>query len=249
MKNKILVGTHHKTGCAWIGNIFQKIAKELKLDFQKNSIAKNNQNWNIFFDGHSHFDFRYLETLNYKGFHIIRDPRDIIISGSFYHCKSDEKWLHIKRKEFGGLTYQEKINSYSNFDDKMLFEMDNCAFQTIEDIKSWNYYNSNFIEVKYENLILDNKLYLFHKIYDFLRFDGSTIPKCLQISYDNSLFSGNIKKGIHVRSGKSQQWEQYFKAIHKKRFVELYGNILINLGYESNIQWENQAIKARQLVK
>lgn len=248
--SKILVATHHKTGTAWIGGIFQKIAKELALVFIKEKPANGDEKWDILHNNHSRFNFEYFKKLDYRGFHIIRDPRDIAISGAFYHCKSSEEWLHVKKPAFGGLTYQEKINSYDDFSDKLLFEMEHTALNTIAEIKAWDYTNPNFINVKYEDLIVDNQLFLFHKIYDFLQFSGHNIPKCLQISYDNSLFSGNLKKDTHRRSGKSQQWKKYFKTVHHQKFLELYGNVLVELDYESknSSEWSTLSIKKEHLV-
>src|SRR5262245_45760294 len=159
--------------------------------------------------------------LPYRGLHLIRDPRDIIVSGCFYHQKATETWLHDKQDQFGGLTYQEKINSYSSLDDKILFEMDYCGRHIIEQILAWNFDDPSFLEVKYENLIADEQLFLFHTIFNFLGFPGKAIPRTLRIAYDNSLFSGIIKNHPHVRSGKAKQWEEYFTPHHKRRFLEL----------------------------
>ncbi|MGD1711796.1 sulfotransferase domain-containing protein [Dapis sp. BLCC M172] len=228
---KVLVGTHHKTGSVWMRKVFFRIAK--KLDFvyyggSQDSLPKNN--FDIFFDDHSRFKLDLLPP--YRGLHLIRDPRDIIISGCFYHQKADEKWLHTKRKEFGGLTYQEKINSYSSIDEQIFFEMEHTAAITINDIRKWDYNNSNFIEIKYENLIEDNNLILFEQIFTFLGFPERFISTILEIAYQNSIFSGQVKKSLHVRSGKKNQWEEFFKDKHKKRFIELFGDTLIKLGYK-----------------
>ena len=236
---KILIGTHHKTGTAWMSSIFERIADEYKLQFFTNNFEKHlkDKQWNILLNDHSQFNLSLYNKFLYKGIHIIRDPRDIIVSGTFYHCKSKEKWLHKKKREYNGLTYQEKINSYSLIDDKMMFEMENSAIENLNHIANWNYDNNNFLEVKYEHLIADIDLILFHKIYTFLGFTGKEITQCLDISYQNSMFSGEVKKSVHVRSGKSKQWKLYFKPRHKKRFLELYGDLLINLGYELNNDW------------
>ena len=235
LQNKILVGTHHKTGTVWLHTIFRDICAFHSLKYLKNELDCHIHEYDILFDGHSNFQFELLKE-PHKGIHLIRDPRDIIVSATFYHQKSKEKWLHLPRQEFDGMTYQEKINSFSSFDDKMLFEMDNSAGKNIKDIKDWNYNNPNFIEVKYEDLIKDRNLKLFHKIFEFLGFKGKAIPSSLAIAYNNSLFSGKVD-GKHVRSGKGKQYQKYFKNIHKKRFNELFGNILIDLGYEESENW------------
>ena len=145
--------------------------------------------------------------------------------------------MHVKRKKFGDITYQEKINSYESFDDQLFFEMENAGARGIEEMVSWDYNNSSMFEAKYEDLIIDEELKLFHNIFTFLGFPGFCIPKILEIAHNNSLFSGQLKNSVHIRSGKSKQWEKYFTANHKQRFIDLFGDALIKLGYESDDDW------------
>ena len=238
LENKVLVGTHHKTGTVWMKNIFSQSCSKLKLKFFNGKIEQSPPDFNVILEHHSQFDLENINT-NYKGLHIIRDPRDIIISGCFYHQKSHEKWLHNSQDKFGGLTYQEKINSYDTLDDKILFEMENSSLWNINAIINWDYANPAFLEVRYENLITDIDLLLFHKIFTFLGFSGQVIPDMLKIAYSNSIFSGNLRKSVHVRAAKEKQWEKYFKPKHKARFLELYGDALIKLGYENSHEWAN----------
>ena len=240
LNNRVLIGTHHKTGTVWMSSIFNSIASYYDLKLYANRDNKSficpSGNFDIFLQNKSYFDFKKLS--NYKGLHIIRDPRDIVVSGCFYHTKSSEKWLHIKREKFGGLTYQEKLNSYSSFDDKLIFEMENSSRNTIQDIISWNYDNPHFIEIKYEDLIQDIDLNLFRKIFQFLDFNEKIIPRLLKIAHKNSLFSGQVSNRKHIRSGKKQQWKEYFKPIHAARFVALFDDVLIKLNYEqTNTGW------------
>ena len=46
-----------------------------------------------------------------------------------------------------------------------------------------------------------------------------------------------IRKSVHVRSGTSNQWKKHLNPELRKRFVELYGDVLIKLGYEENHDW------------
>jgi len=236
LPNKILIGTHHKTGTQWLLSIFSRISDNYSLKLHQEDQKTLPDNYDIFFHDHSIFNLNLIND-NYKGIHIIRDPRDVIISGCFYHQKSEEKWLHVPRQKFNGLTYQQKINAYDKIDDKILFEMENSAARNLGKVMNWNYSNPNFLELQYENLIRDNTLVLFRRIFTFLGFPDSVIPDLLEIAYKRSLFSGQVGKSVHVRSGKPDQWKQYFLPIHKKRFLELFGNILIRLDYEKNNDW------------
>lgn len=234
----VLVGTHHKTGTVWIHGIFRRLA--LLVGYPFHAIAFNAsipEIGSIVADTHSRFDKAMWHNTPYRGLHLIRDPRDIIVSGCFYHQKSSEAWLHVKRPEFGGLTYQEKINSIPALRDKLLFEMENSALRTITDIAQWDYQNSAFFEAKYEDLILDYDLLLFHQLFTFLGFAGETIPKALEVAWKYSLFSNRVPTSVHVRSGKPSQWKRHFEPVHQQRFLELYDDVLIRLGYEADNAW------------
>lgn len=234
--NKILVGTHHKTGTVWMMHIFQDICRLLKLKFYSGTQDSLPEICDVFFQMHSNFNFQQI-NFHYKGIHLIRDPRDRIVSGVFFHQWSDEKWLHEKSEKFHGLSYQEKLNSFTHFDDQLLFEMENAAFSDIGQMMNWNYQNRHFFEAKYEQLVLDESLQLFNEIFRFLGFNNSKIPSLLKIAAHHSLFGGTDMSIKHIRSGKPGEWKKYFSKQHKLRFVELYGNALAELGYELNNDW------------
>lgn len=236
LSNKILIGTHHKTGSYWLSSIFQNICRYHSLMFYAGTQDSLPAQYDVFFQNHSVFDLDSV-GVPFRGIHIIRDPRDVIISGCSYHQKSEEEWLHRPRKDLQGLTYQQKINSYRNIDDQILFEMENVGKETICDMLNWDYTRSSFYELKYEDLIEDIDLILFHKIFSFLGFPGSMIPNLLAVAYNKSLFSGQHSKSVHIRSGKTNQWKEYFKPNHKDRFLGLFGDALIRLGYEKNNNW------------
>ncbi len=194
--------------------------------------------FDIFLEHHSRFDLSQL-NVEYRGLHLIRDPRDMIVSGCFYHQEAKEKWLHAKIEEYGGLTYQEKINSYATLDEQIMFEMEHSKLfgVNIPNMLAWSYTNPRFIEVKYEDLIVDENLMLFQRIFSFLGFPGRIIPQILRIAYDKSLFSGKVRKSDHGRSGEAGQWKKYFKSTHRTRFLELFGDVLMRLRYEESDDW------------
>ncbi len=236
VSHRVLIGTHHKTGTVWLRNVFIPLCRELGLIFHAGKQKDLPLTFNVFLENHSQFELDKIVD-DYRGLHIIRDPRDRIVSGCFYHQKSSEEWLHVKRDDFDGMTYQEKICSLPTLEDKLHFEMENSGANGIREMLSWDYNNESFIEIQYEDLIEDRDLTLFHKIFTFLSFSGRTIPIALKHAYENSLFSGSLQKSVHIRSGKARQWEKHFQPDHKQKFVELFGDALIQLGYEKNNDW------------
>lgn len=238
LAHSVLIGTHHKSGCHWMIGLFRQLSRLCDYPFYAEALNETiPSEYAVVYHCDSRFDAAAWNDMPYRGLHLIRDPRDIIISGCFYHQKSDEAWLHIKRPEFGGMTYQEKLNSISAMRDKLLFEMENKALDTITEICQWDYQNPAFFEAKYEDLILDRDLLLFHEIFTFLGFEGEVIPKALNLAWKNSLFSNRIATSVHVRSGKPSQWKQYFEPCHQRRFIELFGDALVSLGYEKDNTW------------
>ena len=234
----ILIGTHHKTGTVWMRGIFSQLALLYGYTFRNYTRGlESSYEFSLLFDTHSQFDLTAFDQVPYRGMHLIRDPRDLIVSGCYYHQKSTETWLHVPHQKYNGMTYQEKINSFPSMHDRLLFEMEEGAAGAIRDMSQWNYRNPAFIEVKYEDLIADYDLTLFHQIFSFIGVEGKMIPKALELAWKNSLFSNRLAPNFHRRSGKASQWTQYFESSHKQRFLELFGDVLVRLGYEEDNTW------------
>ncbi len=234
---KILVGTHHKAGTAWMQSIFSAICRQFSLKFCNSSkTIPPEPDFDVLLNYHSAFDQNVL-SLPYRGLHLIRDPRDIIVSGCFYHQRSSEEWLHLPMERLGGKTYCDSITSLPSLDEKLLFEMGFSAKTTITDMLKWDYFNKSFYEVKYETIINDTDFSVFHEIFQFLGFPGHVLHHLYHITRNNSLIIGQPTKSSHIRSGKPGQWKEFFKPIHKERFLELFGDALIQLGYEKNNDW------------
>lgn len=205
---------------------------------------------------------------DFKGFHIIRDPRDICISGYFSH-------LHTHKIEgFDRLgSHREKLQQL-NFDDGLIHEIEFTSFW-LEHIENWNYEDSRILEVKMEDMIvnprktwmqifrwlgilnvhasphpIDNVLFKSNHLSRLLGipavFMRDGIPeKTLELLSDKYSFK-SLSKGreigqedvkSHYRKGKSGDWKNYFKEEHKNYFKQKYGNLLIKLGYEKDLNW------------
>ena len=182
---------------------------------------------------HLHTHGRFNQPMNdvFKGFHLIRDPRDLIVSGCFYHQRANEAWLRKPSSRFGGKSYQEKLNSLQHIDDKIMFEMENCASWNIKDMLDWNYQDDRYINAKYEELLKDEDLKLFDNVFKHLSFEPNLRSFFHAAVMKNSLFNPEMKRSKHIRSGKERQFVKYFKDVHHARFEELFGNALERMGY------------------
>lgn len=223
-------------------NLFMAICDAYSLTYVSGQQCHLPRRFDVFFQDHSEFDFTSLAKA-YRGLHLIRDPRDVIVSGAFYHQHSTEAWLHKPMAYLNGQTYQQALNRCSTLEDKLLFEMEYAGRHTIAEMLAWDYANPQFFEVKYEDLIVDVELRLFREIFLFLGFSEDQMDTLLEIAHAHSLFSGLNNDPSHVRSGQPQQWPTYFNATLKNRFDELFGDALIRLGYEKEDSAFNQVGK------
>ena len=246
-KNRKLIAhfAHHKCGTTWFHNSLNKIAKRFGLKYQRCTQKHLRNDTDVWLEWHSKVDFDILKPS--VGSHMIRDPRDIIISAYFYHLWCDEKWCKIKKREYNNMSYQEYLNSVSQ-EDGILIEMTNnledgnTSGSIIEDIARWNYFNPNIIELKYEKVINDQNTW-FTMIFKKYGFNEKEIKTALKI-VDKYSFQKRAKRDLgvekrksHFRKGTSGDWKNYFKELHKSEFKNQYGDILIKLGYEKDNNW------------
>lgn len=237
----ILCCAHHKTGTALFGKIMRSVAKELHLKLQVCKAGGSEDELEPDTDIWVHWNrvvsFRRISR-PYCGSHIIRDPRDVIVSGYFYHLKGVEKWSVAPRPDLGGKSYQEHLAAIGQ-EEGLLFEMTHTAKFTIERMSAWDYSNPHILELKYEDLIKEYEHH-FRRIFSFYGFSGQDLEKCLAIADRhniNKLSDEKIAQVPHIHSREPSRWKNHFTARHKELFKELFGDVLVKLGYEKDNRW------------
>jgi len=204
--------------------------------------------------------------LPFVGFHVIRDPRDIIVSGYLYHLRTSEKWcinsnfsknspINFPRVPYSqehrseqwkldylnslqGKSYKENLRALDQ-SEGLLFEMENYGAWTVNSIHDWDFNRKEILEIKFESLI-DDYDSTFRKIFKHIGLPESDIELCMDIAVQQDLgrkSEDEIKMMPHVSSQKLSKWHDYFEEVHKEVFKEKFGNILIRLGYEKDNNW------------
>jgi len=252
----IIHTAHHKVGTSWFICVLRGLAEEFGVPLIENDMSKLPKSRPaIFFQNNVLLKPQSLS--NYRGSHMIRDPRDIVISGYHYHLWTKEKWAVTPIKNMSknientwsllpvnqiqNMSYQQYLNSLS-FEEGVLAEMKRCSTTTIKQIAEWNYLDSNIFEFKYENII-NNQEEFFRQLFYHYGFTQRAIEVSLKIAKKCSFEKrsnrkiGNIKNESHLRSGKLQQWKEEFSENHKDYFKNLHGYDLIRLGYEKDMNW------------
>ncbi len=263
MKPRFLcVGTHHKTGTIWMRKVFRDIHQDQSIPFMQCYRAKRLAdaakvgpqiivNWSSKFPNE-------LMGLDYARFlHVIRDPRDVLLSGTRYHQIApigNEKFLRARKAEWNGKTYKEHISSLPSEVDKLMFELENKHHQTLNEMLAWPYGHQNAIEVKYEDLIEDTTCDLFRSILCSFDIEGLDVDRALQSYWKNSLFGGlressdrKARISLHIGSGAKAQWCTKLPREVAEIYEARYGSALRKLGYESNSNWVDSCLPSARV--
>lgn len=243
MKHNVVVATHHKTGTVWMAAVFKAIAREIGaryVDFWANydRLDRRLEPRFILFNHDSMFlqHAQLLARDDVRILHVIRDPRDVVISATHYHKTSSESWLG--RTLLDGIGYQRKLVSLGSALQQYLYEMDNATSSTIDTMASWEYGRSNCLDVRYEDLRHDDSLAQWSRIAAFLGFEEAELELCRKCFWKHSLFGGaNGRRSRHVRSGDVAQWKSEFTPELGRAFLDRFPDALQILGYEPDDSW------------
>jgi hypothetical protein len=245
MKYNVVVATHHKTGTVWMDGVFKTIADDVGaqyVDFRSEygRLEQKLQEPFVLFNYDSDFrDYAHiLDREDVRVLHLIRDPRDVLISAMHYHKKSTESWLHTPVPGYNNVTYQRRLKALPSRLEQYVFEMEHSTAGTLRGMLGWQYGRANCFEARYESLRQDADLSYWTRIADFLGFDETERQSCRRRFWQNSLFGGLTRLGNkHVRSGDVAQWKREFNRELAYAFVDRFPTVLQKLNYEPDNNW------------
>lgn len=147
---------HHKSASTWFQVICGEVCRDLGLRYRivhranhvngdlKGFIERNRLN----FIAYTNADYRQVETLGkLRGFHVVRDPRDICVSAYFSH-----KYSHEVRGWPAMQEHRERLESVSE-EEGILLEID-WLREHFDEMRSWPEQTNGILELKMENLML-----------------------------------------------------------------------------------------------
>ena len=167
---------------------------------------------------------------SYRGVHLVRDPRDVLVSAYFSHLYSHvtDGWPEL-------VTHREKLQTLTP-EEGLLSEMTFCRF-VFDALAGWRP-NSNVLELRSEEVTAD-PLPAIMGIAQWFEWTipVATIERVLEeASYEK--LAGRAK-GIenphhHYRKGVAGDWKNWFTDRVREEFATRYGSLLVQYGYESD---------------
>ncbi|MBN9088318.1 MAG: sulfotransferase domain-containing protein [Reyranella sp.] len=245
MRYNIVVATHHKTGTVWMDGVFKAIAGDLGAQYinfrdDERRLGELLHSPFILFCYDSDFGDHasVLDRRDVRTVHLIRDPRDVVISAMHYHKASRESWLHEPIPGYDNLTYQRALQQLPTRFAQYIFEMENSSASTLRDMASWRYGRANCFEARYETLRQDSDFVYWRQITRFLGLDAAEQDLADRRFWQNSLFGGLSTLGNrHVRSGAVAQWRRTFTPAIANGFLKRFPGLLQGLRYETSDAW------------
>ncbi|KAA9009327.1 sulfotransferase domain-containing protein [Histidinibacterium aquaticum] len=246
------IGTHHKTGTVWMRRTFRRYADAAGIPVVRlNGPDKLSElptkgpalcvNWS------SEFPRAFFDHPGARAIHVIRDPRDVLLSGQRYHLTAktgNEKWLGKPLKELQGRTYQEAIRALPDRVSQLLFEMRGKHARTVTEMLSWPYGHPHAVDLRYEDLIEDTDCAVFRAAIERAAVVGFDTDGLVEEYWRHALFGGQSDAGArrglvaaHVKSGRAGQWRDALPREVAEIYAEDYGPALVQLGYAEDDSW------------
>lgn len=190
----------------------------------------------------------------FRGSHIIRDPRDILVSAYRYHKWCKERWVtepipenmlnNLKLESLGivedmtGLSLQYLLNKV-DVETGMMIEL-KIRNRSFIHMLEWDYNHEKILEVRYED-VFENEVQTFMKLFDHYGLNKKQTAIGLKhverFAFKNQAKLGKTGSEQHLSKGISGQWKEHFFPELKTIFKKRYQDLLIKLGYEKDENW------------
>lgn len=231
-QTRLFVATHHKVMTTYFSAVLKLLSLGTGLAYGKVHSEVPKKDTQLILSMHGKLD---LDTLApYRGIHIMRDPRDMIVSSYHYHKWTNELWVH--RPDENGRTYQEKLNA-ADTADGLFMEINHFIFFYRATLEAWDMDNPDILEVAYEDLMGETRDALYDAMFAHLGLKGADLAlatdlmRLFEAGSRTGRKAGEVEAKSHVRSGKSGQWKKELAQEHVDYIEQELGDVLRKFGY------------------
>lgn len=253
---QLFVFTYHKVGTLLFAKLLSQIARSAGLKHRTIvglALAEDAHDADIVLFAHSLVGFD-LGVCNFNGVRMVRDPRDVWVSGYLYHRHCDEVWCtntdlretgapilfpQVPRSQqhrpeawkrdylrsLGGKSYQANLQQLPKAKG-LAFELDHYAGWTIDAMTGWTPHPAvNDVAIEDLSANFDATM---AGIFSHLGFSGDSLARALEIARaeDVARMSDTaIAADPHIHSRQISKWRDYLSARDLDYFAERFPDI------------------------
>lgn len=187
-----------------------------------------------------------LERLgNFRITRFIRDPRDLVVSGYFYHRRGVESWTTIEAPtdedwyfangcvpealRASGRSFAGYLRSVSK-EEGLLAELE-FRKAHFESMSAWPEAHPDIVTWRYEEIV-GNEARVFGKLFDI--YGLTALERFLGTWFAKRYSLRKLAPDAHVRNPAAGQWRKHFTPRVKQAFDARYAGLVRQLGYAAD---------------
>jgi hypothetical protein len=175
----------------------------------------------------------------------VRDPRDLVVSGYFYHRRGAEPWLTIDAPttetwyfangvvpeglRASGLSFARYLQSVPK-EEGLLAELEFRSWH-FESMTRWPAEHPDIVTYRYEDVV-GNEVAVFRRLFEF--YGLSPVERWLGALLVNRYAIGSRTGDPHVRNPSAGQWRTHFTPRVREAFDARYADLVKRLGYPTD---------------
>ncbi len=193
----LIFGGHHRCASTWMDDIFRAVARELRLPYASfhnaelfgHDLGAHARRHGLACVAYTNAAYPHVAAAApYRALHMIRDPRDIVVSCYFSHRYShavDNRWPELAARR----ALLERLETEAG----LLHELDALAWQ-FDCMRTWRYDDPAILEVRMEALTADP----YQQLLRAFRFLGLVDERRLTLA---RRAAGVVAKGLRTAEG------------------------------------------------
>ncbi len=172
-----------------------------------------------------------------RGFHVIRDPRDLMVSGYFWHIS--DRSVDPSARNGWNADRRTRLRAAGSQEQGLLMEVGFCACY-FDAMAAWDYADPDILELRFEDLIED-PLAVLRQAMGFVGLDVPDLERIVADTAFRRLAEGRGRgqeaRDHKYRKGVAGDWRNHFTPAVTAAFKERWGGLLVQLGYERDLGW------------
>lgn len=256
--------TYHKTGTVLFEKVMRAVAARFGLTVTVHFgwVEKVDPATDIVLLGHSLVG-RDFAARPFRAIRVVRDPRDIWVSGYLYHrhCREEwctntnfdasapityprvdysfehcpESWKAAYLARLGGKSYQDNLLELDQAAG-LAFELAGYTGCTLDAMRGWTLATPDLLQVQLEDVMYDFDGAL-GAIFKHVGFDKGECAQAVELArlHDVARMSDEAIAGNrHIHSRSISKWRDFLSAAQIDGFERRYGDVIAGLGYRLN---------------